>query len=147
MTRRLPAVLQVSAADVLGGAERIARQLHEAVRAQGGESWMAVGVVRSGTPGAFPMPNDAYRSAWTRAWARAAARWEAGHDRPSLAVRLARGLVGNPARWLAWRRGHEDFDYPATRALLELPPRRPDLLHLHNLHPQSFDLRELPALS
>ncbi len=44
-------------------------------------------------------------------------------------------------------RGIEDFHFPGTAGLLELPPERPDVLHLHNLHGDYFDLRELPRLS
>jgi len=44
-------------------------------------------------------------------------------------------------------RGHEDFDWPGTWRLLDLPPRRPDLVHCHNLHGGYFDLRALPWLS
>ena len=47
----------------------------------------------------------------------------------------------------AWRAGREFFDYPGTRSLLSLTTFRPDLVHLHNLHAEYFDLRYLPELS
>ncbi|MHB8839915.1 MAG: glycosyltransferase, partial [Gemmatimonadaceae bacterium] len=147
MTPRLPSVLHVSTADVLGGAERIARLLHEAVLARGGDSWMAVGRVEGSVSRTFVVPNEPARSAWTRGWRAIAARLERGGRMGSVAARLARGPVGDPARWIATQMGHEDFRFPGTRTLLGLPPRPPDVLHLHNLHPQYFDLRELPRLS
>src|SRR3990172_6801419 len=61
-----------------------------------------------------------------------------------------RGLgeaVADRARWAARLRGREDFNFPGTAALLELPGRTPDALHLHNLHGGYFDLRALPALT
>ena len=44
-------------------------------------------------------------------------------------------------------RGREEFRFPATRTLLDLPPTRPDVVHAHNLHGWYFDLRELIRLS
>jgi glycosyltransferase involved in cell wall biosynthesis len=43
--------------------------------------------------------------------------------------------------------GHEDFGFPATWRILDLPEARPDLLHCHNLHGDFFDLRALAMLS
>jgi glycosyltransferase involved in cell wall biosynthesis len=145
--QRLPSVLQVSTADVLGGAERIARQLHEAIVARGGESWLAVGRTEGHVRGALTIPNDALRSAWTRAWLELAEQLDDGGKVGRVAARIARGPVGDPLRWLSGQLGIEDFHYPGTRALLNLPPRTPDVLHLHNLHNQYFDVRALPELS
>src|SRR5689334_19912233 len=36
--------------------------------------------------------------------------------------------------------GHEDFDFPGTARLLDLPPWTPDVVHAHNLHAGYFDL-------
>jgi glycosyltransferase involved in cell wall biosynthesis len=56
-------------------------------------------------------------------------------------------FIGEPRRWVGRLLGREDFDYPGTARLLELPPIRPTLLHGHNLHGGYFDLRELARLS
>src|SRR5262245_59012697 len=55
--------------------------------------------------------------------------------------------IGQPHRWLQIRCGYEDFNFPASWHLLDLPPERPDILHCHNLHGSYFDLRALPWLS
>jgi len=145
--RRLPSVLQVSTADVLGGAERIARQLHEAIVARGGESWLAVGRTEGHVKGALTIPNDSLRSSWTRFWLGVAELLEARNGGTSIGARIARGPIGDPLRWASGQAGVEDFNYPGTRVLLDLPPRSPDVLHLHNLHNQYFDSRQLPTLS
>jgi glycosyltransferase involved in cell wall biosynthesis len=55
--------------------------------------------------------------------------------------------IGEPQRWIPVKLGHEDFCFPASRHILELPPKQPDVLHCHNLHGDYFDLRALPWLS
>jgi glycosyltransferase involved in cell wall biosynthesis len=57
------------------------------------------------------------------------------------------GGVAEPGRRVDYYLGREDFRFPGTRRLLELPPERPDVIHAHNLHGGYFDLRLLPALS
>ncbi len=54
--------------------------------------------------------------------------------------------MAEPARVLDRRRGVEDFRFPAAWRLAELAPRRPQIVHAHNLHGNYFDLRALPAL-
>jgi glycosyltransferase involved in cell wall biosynthesis len=56
-------------------------------------------------------------------------------------------LFGRPISSSRLFLGHEDFDFPATWKLLEIPAQKPDLVHLHNLHGAYFDLRVLPSLS
>jgi glycosyltransferase involved in cell wall biosynthesis len=60
--------------------------------------------------------------------------------------RRARALR-DPGVLLDVARGREDFRFPASHRVLELPSRSPDVLHLHNLHGGYFDLRMLPELS
>lgn len=55
--------------------------------------------------------------------------------------------LGQPRRSIGLLRGYEDYDFPASRNLLELVPHRPDILHCHNLHGNYFDLSVLPKLS
>jgi glycosyltransferase involved in cell wall biosynthesis len=74
-------------------------------------------------------------------------------DRLAKSARVAAKLrdrwrfAGQPERLRDTRQGHEDFDFPGTWRLLELPVERPDIVHGHNLHGGYFDLRALPWLS
>jgi glycosyltransferase involved in cell wall biosynthesis len=146
MSLRPLTIVTVSTSDLGGGAERIARELHESYATAGEDAWLAVGTKRGDDANTVRLPNRERRSAWTRAWMAAAdalpQRGAGFHVASAL-----RDVVADPLRWAARRRGREDFDFPATTALLALHGRTPDLLHLHNLHGGFFDLRELPRLT
>jgi glycosyltransferase involved in cell wall biosynthesis len=142
-------ILQVSMADLSGGAETSARNLFEAYRASGHESWLAVGHKRSADPDVLVIPNDEHRNQWTRMWLRIAA----SHNRLKSKVRGVGRLInlwrwtGEPNRWIGQQLGIEDFDFPGTKRLLDITKQPPDIVHCHNLHGGYFDLRELPRLS
>lgn len=139
-------VVTVNSWDSGGGAERIARELHQSYQAAGEDAWLAVGTALGTDPRTVRLPNRERRSAWTRAWMAAAdalpQRGAGFHI-----ARALRDVVADPLRWAARRSGREDFDFPGTAALLNLSGRTPDLFHLHNLHGGYFDLREVPRLT
>src|SRR6266481_3710141 len=142
-------ILQVSMADLSGGAEASARNLFRAYRASGHESWLAVGSKRTEDPDVLVIPNDEYRNKWTKMWLGIAASHNSRKNKLRGVGRLINmfRLVGEPGRWMGKQLGIEDFHFPGTRHLLQLPPKSPDVLHCHNLHGGYFDLRELPKLS
>jgi glycosyltransferase involved in cell wall biosynthesis len=57
------------------------------------------------------------------------------------------GMVPLGKQWVESRLGRENFNWPGTRNLLDLPRQRPEIVHCHNLHANYFDLRLLPWLS
>ncbi len=140
-------ILQVGTADICGGAERVMMDLHAEYLRRGLDAWVAVGRRLSDDSRVLTIPNDAARSAWTRALSSASAQVAASPGR--LRLTIARGLLylSDPARYTAVLSGLEDFDFPATAEILDLPHGRPDVLHLHNLHGSYFDIRALPALT
>jgi glycosyltransferase involved in cell wall biosynthesis len=143
-------ILQVNALDERGGAEKIALSLHRAYSEHGCKASLGVGHKTTEEPAVFLINHDAYRKPWAKFWLETGARLSFLEKRLSLALRVRRILalqVGQTKRWLGMRAGHEDFDFPATWKLLDLPPERPDILHCHNLHGSYFDLRALPFLS
>jgi glycosyltransferase involved in cell wall biosynthesis len=142
-------ILQVSTSDQGGGAERSAKNLLEAYRGMGHDSWLAVGKKQGSDPNVFVIPNEDSRNAIARTIDRLRRENEpsiGGVRGLGRAMTMARNLA-EPARSLTTRLGHEDFDFPGTEHLLDLPPAPPDIMHLHNLHSGYFDLRTLPALS
>ena len=141
-------VVQVSTADRRGGAEQVAWNLFDALRARGHASWLAVGEKLGSDPNVFPIPNEGSRSGWSRFWRRLADEHESSSDRRyGTPFRRIAGALADPAARLDYYLGREDFRFPGTRQLLTLTPERPDLVHLHNLHGGYFDLRLLPWLS
>ncbi|MBP7933054.1 MAG: glycosyltransferase [Phycisphaerae bacterium] len=120
-------VLQVNSADSVGGAEKVGFDLHRAYLQRGLEAWLAVGRKLTGDASVLAMSGGP----------------RAGRERWPVARRLIRWArtIRDDAR------GYESFEHPATWRLLDLPPARPDILHLHNLHGYYFDLRALSWLS
>jgi glycosyltransferase involved in cell wall biosynthesis len=142
-------IVQVSTSDFAGGAERSASNLALAYRSRGHQSWLVVGHKRGADSHVIALPNDGARNAVVRAIDHVRRRHE-----PS--IRRVRGLgrvasmartVAEPARSLSIASGREDFEFPASKRLLDLVGVTPDIVHIHNLHGGYFDLRALPALS
>lgn len=142
-------VLQVSYSDEAGGAERSAKNLFEAYRELGHESWLAVGHKSEVHPNVIEFWNDRYRNAWVTCLNNFLLRYDASLARVRGAGRVTRLIrdLGQPMRSIRKQLGIDDFDYPATTRLLELSPAVPDILHCHNLHGGYFDLRCLPELA
>jgi glycosyltransferase involved in cell wall biosynthesis len=143
-------ILQISLADILGGAEKNAWDLFQAYRQQGHESWMAVGMKKSADPDVFPFPTVPH-SPWFTFCRRLYSRLQtAAERRPhSRLGRLTPYLweLAEPSKWWDRHWGLTDFRYPGTWNVLNLRPQLPDIVHCHNLHYLYFDLRALPWLS
>ena len=142
-------ILQVSTTDLAGGAERIAWNLFLAYRARGYGSWLAVGNKQSSDVAVLPIPHDELRGKWIQFWNELAMHLRSHDGRVRGAWRAAQALraLAEPGRWFDAQRGREDFRFPGTWRLLQLTGRKPDILHLHNLHGSYFDLKALPWLS
>lgn len=147
--RRCNGILQVNAVEMTGGASRVAWNLHRAYGKRGLRSWMAVGRRETDDPSVFQITNEQARGQWARNLLRIARKVETKSTDISGAWLLSRilRLTAEPIRaWDLWQ-GVEDFRYPDSRQVLELPPVMPDIVHCHNLHGNYFDLRALPCLN
>jgi len=131
-----------------GGAATIAFDLHRSYLADGYSVWLAVKNKNTQAPNVQVLCNDAYRSFWAECWFRLGNLFSPWATRPMLGRLCAiTHYIGQPKRLIVKLAGHEEFDFPATWHLLDSIPQRPDILHLHNLHENYFDLRALPWLS
>lgn len=138
-------ILQVSTADIGGGAEKVASDLFHAYRRRGFDSSLAVGMKVTADPDVIPIPNESQRSQWAKLWLGPGAKTEA----PNQVTQLARlsMKVAEPWRTVQQLIGREDFDFPGSWQLLKLNRSPPTIVHCHNLHGDYFDLRALPWLT
>jgi len=144
-------ILQVGAVEAGGGAASVASSLMRGYRARGCQAWMAVGQKSSGDLGVFLVPDDdgpicrkaGYLALQKRLRHMAARFPGTGWGSLSRSLRIAT----HPRALVEQYLGREDFEFPGTYALFDLPPSAPDLVHCHNLHGGYFDLRALPWLS
>jgi glycosyltransferase involved in cell wall biosynthesis len=149
MCERPLRILQVSTADVAGGAEKVACDLFHTYRARGHDTWLAVGRKITDDPRVLLIPGGDTRSGRTTAWASVRSRLRPVARRMPAASSVSQLLraVAKPHGVENMRRGVEDFDFPGTWRLLEMAGQMPDIVHCHNLHGSYFDLRALPWLS
>jgi len=142
-------ILQVSTADSGGGAEGSARNLFRAYRERGHISWLAVGEKRSEDPDVFELSKAPAPTASGRLLQMTAAHLRKTRCLSSGSRHLARTLemLASQERRQARTAGREDYHFPGSQHLLDLPPGRPDVIHCHNLHGWYFDLRALAHFS
>jgi glycosyltransferase involved in cell wall biosynthesis len=149
MISRALRILQVSTYDTIGGAEKVASNLFQSYRSSGYDSWLAVGHKLGIDPDVLLVPNHKRRARQPRLLPDN----HSGSQSPTLQVGTLSWLsafadvIAEPSRGLARYCGIEDFSFPGTWKLLNLPPKQPDIVHCHNLHGRYFDLRALPWLS
>lgn len=111
-------IVQVNTYDIAGGAEKLARTLHNIYRERGHWSRLMVGYKRGTDPDTIPIDNS---------------------DRGK-----GIGLLRVAQETLL---GRQYLDYPGSHRIPELVGEPLDIIHLHNLHGGYFDLAALPRLA
>ena len=136
-------VLQVAPTELSGGSETVAWNLHCAYRRGGHSSWLAVGHKRTEDPYVLPIRERASEGGWARMWRSFGEAIHPLNEKVNGLKWLGNKLLtlAEPQHFLDWSQGVEDFNFPATWHLLDLPPKTPDILHYHNLIGHYFDLR------
>jgi glycosyltransferase involved in cell wall biosynthesis len=136
MVPRRLRILQIMNQDLGGGASQIAWNLFRCYRAQGHASWLAVSRKLSADPDILQIPTQ---GSWAHFWyVQMRGAWRLGP---------LHHWTAEPGMSFDRYFGIEEFRYPGSHALLNLPPEWPHIVHCHNLHGWYFDLRMLPKLS
>ena len=149
MAERPLRILQVSTADIKGGAERVAWNLYTAYRARGYCSWLAVGQKVTDDPDVLVIPNQESRGKWYVFFQGISSRLKTIEGTLGLKTTFS-GLavsLSEPGRCLDYHLGIENFHFPGTKRVLTVSGTQPSILHVHNLHGGYFDLRMLSWLS
>jgi glycosyltransferase involved in cell wall biosynthesis len=138
-------ILQINSSDISGGAQRVAWNLFHAYRSRGCRSYLAAGYKQSRDPDVLHISHEQATKGWSSFWWRVHSHLQRLDSNGRLS-RFTRKLA-TPRALLDTLCGFEDFHFPGTWDLLDVPPFSPDLLHCHNLHIGYFDLTALPWLS
>ena len=144
MIEKTPCILQISPYEVSGGAAKVALDLFHSYRSRGYSSYLAVGRKDSNDPDVFVIPNQEHYSAWTHFWQRLEHYFIRNHH-SDFAKFFA--TLSQMKQYVQTELGRENFNFPGTYHILDLPPEPPHIVHAHNLHLDYFDLRALPWLS
>lgn len=142
-------ILQVNTLDLGGGAEQIAKGLLQGYQSSGHQAWLAVGQKRSNDAAVIEIPTEKEDTLWAKVCLKLRDVLAPWHSKIRGIPRLRKNLldlsIGADVipRWF----GMEEFHYPGSKRLLNLPSSRVDIIHLHNLHGHYFDLRNLSHLS
>jgi glycosyltransferase involved in cell wall biosynthesis len=144
-------ILYINTSDIGGGAFRQAADLRNNLIELGHDVMLACRTKKTNDDSVYIFNNDANRHPWARLMLRLFGydpSTDLGEHDPARARKKRISIaLGQPLR--TWRvyNGYEDFDFPGTHSVLDRCPRKPDLIHLWNLHGGYFDLRILPELS
>lgn len=143
-------ILQVSMQGSIGGAGKTAVNLHKVFYEFGHKSMLAVGYPTKKDlryPGVFRIKNNKFRKPIARGLYFLPEFLQNIGVRGSRRLLKAASLIAEPNRYFRAKKGYEDYEFPATKHLVDYARYRPHIFHCHNLHTEYFDLRVLPILS
>lgn len=142
-------ILQINTYDQGGGAERIALTLHKIYRQAGHDACMLVKRKLADEDQVLQFLASRFGNIHSRSWNLIADCISpfVGKKRGFGTLQEKIDIIARPKAAYDRYRGKEDFDYPASRHILEHIPFYPDLIHCHNLHCGYFDLSVLSELS
>lgn len=136
-------IIEVCTSDFGGGAERVCLELAKGFRKRGHNSWLVAGKKYLGDGWIIEATSIGSNGAW-RKIGKLFGNVVDSFPKPvrDMLIRSSR-----PRSFLDILRGREDFNFPWTKYLYKVTPYPPDVIHLHNLHGNYFDLRVLPQIT
>jgi len=142
-------ILQVNSYDIKGGAESVSMNLFLHYQDRGYRSFLFVGTKQGSDPRVREIDRGMSRNAWERVWLTKAGKFrQAKEQSPWARYRYyASRFLAHPLNSVHAACGGLDYDFPATQNLPDAISGRPDILHIHNIHGNYFDLRALPLLT
>lgn len=141
-------ILQIAQSEQGGGASKVALNLHRGYLSTGHDARLLVKFPAIKTPGLSGI-NAFYG---TTPWAPICKSVDNiigrfSHFRGQRRLRELTWGIASPSRLWDWWRGIEDFNYPYSYKLLDDKEWRPDVIQLHNISTNFFDLKALEFLS
>lgn len=140
-------ILQISINDSIGGAQKVALKLFLSYRKRGHLSRMAVGNKYGNDSDVFEIRNGINSHGCLHPCDYLISFFRKYNIRGAGRLSNIFSPIHSIKTWINIWKGEENFDFPGTKYLLDLPSHGPDIIHCHNLHGTYFDLRLLKALS
>ena len=143
-------ILSINKHDIYGGAARIANDLHHGLKDRGHASRFAVEQKIGNDLHTFLIPDlPPQPGLWGKFLWKLRTPWKKrmGKRGTGVALRWIQALA-DPVGEYHRQYGHEVFNYPGSSAIFKFPlDDFPQILQLHNLHRNFFDLRILPKIT
>lgn len=142
-------ILLISYADSFAGGEKMAATLYEQYKKNGHESFLAVGSKRGNNPDIIEIPYTEKVGLLNKIWKIVEKKTTSSNIyilRQQRVQSLIKLLCLHPLGIIRFLSGEEYYNYPHSRKILDLIPKKPDIVHCHSLRGY-FDLSYLPDLS
>ncbi len=139
----MKAILQVNTMDSGGGAEKVAMDLHRSYLTSGLDSMLLVGLKKTDLASVREIPT----TRWYRFWNNVDRCIVDSGKRGSYHLHQLLKKIKAPHFEYSRKTGKENYHYPNSIRLVKKFQDNVDIVHLHNLHANYFDLRILPSLS
>jgi glycosyltransferase involved in cell wall biosynthesis len=136
-------ILQVNTYDVGGGAEKIAMDLQRFYMSLGLDSKLMVGQTKTNLSSVYEIPP----TRWFQFWNDVDKMLVKSHLKGSYRLHNLVKQIKAPHYKHARKLGEENYHYPESRRLVTKLSDGVDVIHMHNLHTEYFDLRILPSVS
>lgn len=137
-------IIQINSTDKHGGSAKISYKLHTSYKKYGHKSILHVGKKYGGDTDVIEINQADYRNKFAKYWFRKIKLYREKKLTPQLALVKRLYNLSEPRRNINKFIGKEDFNFPGTHHILESNRFDPNIIHLHNLHEDYFDLKVLP---